>query len=303
MNKRFTFKNWFLVDKAWKQNFQIKSFFPQSETWMCSNFLPSITFFSVFGNRKQLEKSRSKIKIFWTGEDVTINHIAYKDNAVELCDLSIGFTPEEIIDARNYVRYPLWLLYYFGKNKDLNEIQVEVDAFNKRWLELAHKKIKFCSLVASHDNYGTRKQLFELLNPYEPVKCAGKIFHNDDTMVTEFADDKVKYLEQFMFNICPENVSAPGYTTEKVFQSFDSGCIPIYYGSEGVVEPEVVDNSKIIFFDGKNGGEVLSKVKMFYENKDKYMEFMSTPPLKDTAAQWIYNKNIQLQKKLEEIIK
>ena len=268
-----------------------------------SNFFPTVTYFSVFGPRRNIFLNFSKYKIFFTGEDVTIRFPEYKDNCVKCCDLSLGFAPEEIVNAANYIRYPLWLLYYFGNHKELCDIQAEVDAFNKRWLDLASKKTKFCSLVASHDNYGTRKQLFELLNPYEPVKCAGRIFHNDDSLITDFGDDKVKYLEQFMFNLCPENVSAPGYTTEKLFQSFDSGCIPIYYGSEGIAEPEVVDNSKIIFFDGKNGAEVLSKVKELYENKEKYMEFMSTPPLKETAAQWIYDKNMQLQKKLAEIIK
>lgn len=302
MNKRFNFKNWFEADKEWKQNFQITNFFPDSESWNYSDFFPKVTFFSVFGDRNRIEKSRTKVKIFWTGEDVTVNHVAYKDNAVNLCNLSIGFVPEEIVNSANYCRYPLWLLYYFGNHKSIKDIQNDIDSFNQNWIKLSGKKQKFCSLVASHDKYGTRRQLYELLNSYNGISCGGKIFHNDDSLVKVFDDDKQKYLEQFVFNLCPENVSAPGYTTEKVFQSFASGCIPIYYGSEGVVEPDVVDNTKIIFYDGNNGNEVIKKVKELYEDKQKYIEFMRTPPIKSSAAKWIYERNCLLENKLKEIL-
>ncbi len=304
MKYRFNFKNFFSVDKTWKENFQIKQFFPESEKWKLSTvFAPAdVTFFSVFGDRAQIVRDKSRVKIFWTGEDISVNHVAYADNCINDCDLSIGFTPENIVNSSNYIRYPLWLLYYFGQYKTLADIQKSVDEFNDNWIKSVTKKKKFCCLVASHDSFGTRKKLYDLLNQYENVLAGGGLFHNDDSLKNEFGDNKHKYLEQFMFNLCPENVSVPGYTTEKVFQSFAAGCIPVYYGSNSLVEPDVVDNSKIIFYDGKNGDSVLAKVKDLSENKEKYTEYMSTPPLKSSAAQWIYERNIKLQNMLAEVI-
>ena len=302
MSKRYSFENWFAADKNWKRNFQLKNFLPESERWKYSSFFPKLTFFSVFGDRNNIERNKSKYKVFWTGEDVTVNHIDYKDNAVELCDLSIGFAPEETVNAQNYIRYPLWLLYYFGNHKKIEDIEQEIELFNRRWRDLLERKNNFCALVASHDKFGTRNELYDLLNLYKSVSCGGKVFHNDDSLVDEFSDDKQKYLEQFVFNLCPENVSALGYTTEKIFQSFAAGCIPVYFGSEGVVEPEVVDNSKIIFYNGHNGEEVLQKVKELYENKDIYKDFMNSPPIKKSAAEWIYERNKLIQEKFLDMV-
>ena len=85
-------------------------------------------------------------------------------------------------------------------------------------------------MVASHDRNGIRKDIMQLLNKIETVKSAGKIYHNDDTLFSKFNDNKLDYIHTFMFNICPENTNVDGYVTEKLFQAFAAGCIPIYNG-------------------------------------------------------------------------
>jgi len=50
-------------------------------------------------------------------------------------------------------------------------------------------------------------------------------------------DSKRNVLEKTRFSICYENVrDLPGYITEKIFDCFFAGCIPIYWGASNVTE-------------------------------------------------------------------
>lgn len=47
--------------------------------------------------------------------------------------------------------------------------------------------------------------------------------------------DKLNTLKNYKFNICFENVTnIDSYISEKIFDSFKSGCVPIYYGSNNI---------------------------------------------------------------------
>jgi hypothetical protein len=48
---------------------------------------------------------------------------------------------------------------------------------------------------------------------------------------------KRRILEQYKFSICYENVfDIPGYITEKIFDCFFAGCIPVYLGASNVTD-------------------------------------------------------------------
>jgi len=46
--------------------------------------------------------------------------------------------------------------------------------------------------------------------------------------------DKVKAMSGFKFAVAFENCTFPGYVTEKIFDCFFAGCIPIYYGAPDI---------------------------------------------------------------------
>lgn len=49
--------------------------------------------------------------------------------------------------------------------------------------------------------------------------------------------DKREVLTRTRFSICYENVrDLPGYITEKIFDCFFSGCVPVYWGAENIAE-------------------------------------------------------------------
>lgn len=49
-----------------------------------------------------------------------------------------------------------------------------------------------------------------------------------------FAKDKAAVLETAKFSICYENAVLPGYITEKIFDCFFAGCVPVYHGAPNV---------------------------------------------------------------------
>jgi len=60
-------------------------------------------------------------------------------------------------------------------------------------------------------------------------------------------DRKAAVLDRARFSICYENSrGSPGYLTEKIFDSFTSGCVPVYLGTAHAVPPIPAD----CFIDG-----------------------------------------------------
>jgi len=49
-------------------------------------------------------------------------------------------------------------------------------------------------------------------------------------------DNKLQTLSNFKFTLCFENCVFPGYVTEKIFDAFLSGCIPIYLGAPDITD-------------------------------------------------------------------
>lgn len=49
-------------------------------------------------------------------------------------------------------------------------------------------------------------------------------------------DDKRETMSGFKFAICFENCVFPGYVTEKIFDCFLAGCIPIYFGAPDIAD-------------------------------------------------------------------
>lgn len=263
------------------------------------HYEPEIEFFSVNCKRNAIDKSKAKVKIFYTGEDVNKNYTNYKDLLLDKSDLSLGFDyPEDRNNAQNYLRYPYWMLCFWGYTEDKDKIKEEVDRFNS----VKNCRERFCSYVAFHDDDGLRKKIIDIVEQVDHVSCGGASYHNDDSLIKEFNDNKADYISHFMFNICPENVSVKGYTTEKLFQSFSAGCIPIYYGSLG--EPEAfVNKNAIVMYDGNNADEIIEKIRLLRDNEKYYNDFINQPRLFENAVDCIYEMNKNLRIKYEEILK
>lgn len=159
--------------------------------------------------------------------------------------------------GERYMRIPYFCI---AKNelRTRNKGNTSYD-FSKRKLD---KREKFCAYMVSNGGAMLRERFFDKLSAYKRVDSGGKWRNNIgglldlqyDNKKDDMLDIKQKWLEGYKFNICFENSSYPGYLTEKLFDAYNAGCIPIYWG----------DTSLRVGFDGESyarngGGQALLK--------------------------------------------
>ncbi|HTJ52719.1 MAG TPA: glycosyltransferase family 10 [Cyclobacteriaceae bacterium] len=80
------------------------------------------------------------------------------------------------------------------------------------------------------------------------------------------SDQKLNVLNQFKFVICFENCSFPGYVTEKIFDCFLAGAIPIYFGAPDIND-FVPENTFIDFRRFKDFNELDVYLQNFSEEE------------------------------------
>lgn len=251
--------------------------------------------FSVYGDHRFIRKVPLERKIFYVGEEVFSwpSYDDYRDYCLNDVDLVLGF---EDINADNYVRLPLWMLWFFVPKVDINVIRNTI-----AWFNGARNTKKYeCVLINGHDQMNTRTPIYERLKDILQIRCAGKWNRNTDELQTVYNNDKLKYVHEFMFNICPENVNHFGYVTEKLFDAFAAGAIPIYHGSDNNPEEEVVNKDAVLFWNPDSDNEELVKeVIRLKSDAEYYDKFMRQEKLRTkTAAEYIYATFEKLAQKL-----
>ena len=294
------------TDKVWLYNFwNVKA----EEMWV-TRFLnhrgllktgKRLSFYSVFGDRKQLDYDKRDLKIFITGENVHYHDFekSYADNLLSSkeIDLSLGF---DFLDDARYVRFPLWLRTAF--RPDLTEKEIEERVKQLRYPEIGDR-MKFAAMIARYDWGNTRSQICKALENVGDICCPSKVLHNDETLKTVYQDDKQSYLRQFCFNICPENSNWPGYVTEKVFDSISAGCIPIYWGSDNKPELDVLNQDALILwvFDDDNAKNI-AKIENLWNNKEALSEMLHQPRLVNGAEDVILGYFSRLEKAFVDLL-
>lgn len=257
-----------------------------------------VAIFSVFGPRSIISKVNSDMKIFYSAENLERfpSYLGYCLDEPSI-DLAMGF--DYLINDR-YIRFPLWMDYMFPAESTVDDIRRLCAQI--RYPEIGDRE-KFCCMVASNSADGLRDEMLDTISNISKVDSAGKYRHNDNTLQTECGDDKCKYLRRYIFNICPENSSVKGYVSEKLFEAFREGCIPIYWGSEGYVEPDVVNKEAFIYWDRENcGNNAIKKIAELYNNQNLLNEFLRQPRLLPTAEEFILDTYSDIEKKLRQIM-
>ena len=205
---------------------------------------PDVLFFSVdYAKRRERTRYRDHRckKIFFTGENVRPNFDGPEN--LELDRYSIGkadaaLTFDYSDDDRNY-RFPLWAFYtnWFNVQYDENRDPAYLAPVENLINRAPQEKKFFCNFVFSN-NSGKRISILNAINKYREVTCAGKLMNNTDYTIYGRGDQihKINFIKNFKFTIAAENSKHDGYTTEKIIHPFSVGSIPIYWGSDRVVE-------------------------------------------------------------------
>lgn len=262
----------------------------------------TISMFSVFGLKMMMRLDNSDIKLFFARENVhRVNWKKYDDMCLNMSciDLSIGFDIREEI---KYLRFPLWIMWIFSPSVTYSDLKAFTERVNNPQ-NSSYDNRRFCSFVSSHDDIGR----FELVNEIasiEKVDCDGKLFHNNDDLKWKFADNKLEYLRNYRFNLCPENSDYPGYCTEKIFEAISSGCLPIYCGSCNNPEPDILNRETICFVKlGEPNHNAVNQIAALNGSSMKYLEFAHQARLTKESPDIIFDYIRKLETTLTTIIK
>ena len=264
---------------------------PIEEIWLyqfCKKHSISETVFgSVFGPKTDVNKKFSKKRhVFFSCENLEDRFKEYGNHMLHEWDKGIGF---EFRDDKNYMRFPLWLMYYVDP-----KAQNPGKDFEAKMNKPASQKKDFAAMVASHDERGNgaghRTLCFNLLSSVNHVLSAGKLLNNTDALKQDFNDDANAFIGSCRFNIALENSNARGYCTEKVFRAFLSGTIPIYWGDCQQPEPQVINQNALLLFDPENPGQLLNQIEELEQDESKRIEFANQRRTSAGAEDFVNNK-------------
>jgi hypothetical protein len=107
------------------------------------------------------------------------------------------------------------------------------------------------------------------LNKYKKVDMGGIYLNNVGGPVA----NKIEFLSSYKFSIAMENTEGDGYISEKIYDSFISGTIPIYYG-DYTVDEYINPKSFILIKDEKNIKDKIEYIKEIDHNNEIYLNIL-----------------------------
>ena len=224
---------------------------------------PDYLIYNIFGDEHLKEKYKNTIKIAIFTEN--------KIPDLSKVDYAIGQAHINYLDR--YFKFPIFLWWNIKAIKKLREKLINNP-----------KRTKFCAAVISHGGEDQFRTIFiNELNKYKKIDMGGKYLNNVDGPVK----DKIHFLSSYKFSIAMENSEGDGYVSEKIFDSFISGTIPIYYG-DYTVDEYINPKSFILVKNDKNIKDKIEYIKDIDNNIEKYMN--------------ILKENILINEKIVDII-
>ncbi len=137
----------------------------------------------------------------------------------------------------NFIPFPYAAVHFDVPVEELYKLRQEL---------LKEKKSEFCCFVASGDIgelAEKRLALFQEINKWKPVHSAGKLLNNVDYRAP-LGLDFLRWISRYRYMICLENSKDSKYITEKPFQAWFAGTVPIYDGScVHLLNPEAIVNA------------------------------------------------------------
>lgn len=237
-----------------------------------SDSKPDFLFFSVFGNKYTRYPSK---RIFYTGENIRPD---FKETDWAF---SFGF-----INNERHYRLP-----FYGLHPELENL---LSPRNPE--KINESKDKFCAFIFSNPAAKRRNLFFKKLSKYKCVDSGGAVLNNLGFRVK----DKISFLRRYKFSIAFENEEFPGYTTEKILESFIAGSVPIYWGNP-VVEKDFNSKSFLNFYEFGSDEALIEKIIELDNDETEYMKYLFEPPFIDNKLNSFVNPD-NVRKQLKKIV-
>lgn len=236
-------------------------------------------------------------KILYICEPIEINKpykLCYELLQKNTFDIIIGCVNQ----TSNKIKFPIYINKILDKEKNF---------YNKinQYVKTCDLNKDFCALINTHDNWNTRKPLYEKLKLLGNITCPSKLLNNcSNDELNKLGNDN--YLKNFLFNICSENTltTVKGYITEKIVHCCNGGAIPIYCGYFDDIDEKIFNKKRILFYDPmdeKSLKNIFLKVQDLMNNKDKLNDFYRQSVYMKNAYEIIQGMNTNLMNMFKNI--
>lgn len=181
-------------------------------------------------------------------------------------DYFIGY--DDISFGDRALRFPLFL---FDKLED-DSSNYHLSEDEAR--EILKTKDCFCDYIFGHDTaLGIREQILEGLSAYKRVECGGRHRNNMPDGRTYNMFNKMDLMRRCKFSIAAESVRYPGFTSEKIGNSFDARAIPVYFGDPNVGK-DFNEDAFVDYNRYQTVEKMVEKVIEIDQNDDLYIHML-----------------------------
>jgi hypothetical protein len=175
-------------------------------------------------------KRHKPLSLFHTAENIRHDAIA--------ADYSISF--DLAVDHPRHIRFPYWMEMIDWSHEGLTgnrnsrfgqllSIPRLMQPLGRAFLSRPFKAAIFSSHLRE-----PRATLRRAVGRYIPVDGFGPYFDSTIADHHNSGVSKLDTLQNYAFNLCPENGLYPGYYTEKIPEAFASGCVPLTWTDANV---------------------------------------------------------------------
>lgn len=187
----------------------------------------------------------------------------YKEEVLVLFDKILTWN-DDLVDGERFFKMQYGVL----QNMDSNLPDFE----NRKLLCMINSNLSFNNF--EKELYSTRRELVRFFEDYpegifDLYGRGWEIYKNAKGIIP----NKLEVLKHYKFNICFENTKQPGYITEKIFDCFATGTIPIYYGATNIDE-YIPKECYIDYRQFKDKKDMLSYVQSITE--EEYKEYIGS---------------------------
>lgn len=139
---------------------------------------------------------------------------------------------------------------------------------------------KFCTVIAGHKSwegegslYEARKKTIRYFQTFHPddFDLYGQGWPEEYTSYRGGVEKKRDCLKHYKFCICYENYHQYGSITEKIFDCFVAGCVPVYWGAKNI-EQYIPANCYIKREDFSSHEQLYQYLKSI--SREQYQEYM-----------------------------
>ncbi len=223
---------------------------------------PNIVFYSLFGTNF---KKYNCIRVSVIGENVRPD---FKES-----DYSFNF---DYNDNPQSYRLPLYILW--------GDIYKLIEPRNPE--ELVKNKSKFCNFIYSNPGPKKRIEFFDKLNKYKKIDSAGRVRNNIGYKIK----NKIDYLRDYKFTIAFESYNYIGYTTEKIYEPFVAGSLPIYWGNK-LVDKDFNGKAFLNYNDFNSDEELIDRIIEIDNNDELLFKYFSEPIFENNIVNEFCNHN------------